>query len=82
MVEKKDLAEVIPVDSLSYEQALNELENIVATLESGEGSLEASLKLFARGNTLARYCMTLLEKAELQIKQITEEKMVPFEPSE
>ena len=54
----------------------------ISALETGEQTLEGSLKLFARGNELAVYCANLLNQAELQVRQIVDENLVPFAPSE
>jgi exodeoxyribonuclease VII small subunit len=67
-----------PVDQLTFEQAFNELENIVGVLESGEHTLDASLALFERGQELARYCAALLDKAELKVRQLSGEELVDF----
>ena len=55
---------------LSYEQAFEELEGLVARLESGDLPLEESLKLFERGQLLASRCSQLLEQAELRLRQL------------
>ncbi|HET7011848.1 MAG TPA: exodeoxyribonuclease VII small subunit [Anaerolineales bacterium] len=57
-------------DELSYEQAFQELEGLVASLESGDLPLEESLKLFERGRLLASRCSQLLEQAELRLRQL------------
>lgn len=54
--------------SPSFEASMAELENIVAQLESGELSLEASLKLFERGIELTRLSQATLEHAEQKVK--------------
>jgi exodeoxyribonuclease VII small subunit len=61
------------IDELSFEEALRELEQTVAQLESGELSLDASLTLFERGQRLAAHCGQLLDKAQLRIEQLTED---------
>ncbi len=60
-----------PLD-LPYEQALAELESIVAALESGEHTLEEVLSAFERGQMLVKHCTALLEQAELKIRQVDE----------
>ena len=55
---------------LSYEQAFQELEELVKRLESGEQSLEDALALFERGQALAARCGQLLEQAELKLRQL------------
>lgn len=70
-----------PIDQLTFEQAFNELENIVGRLESDEHTLDASLALFERGQELARYCAALLDKAELKVRQLSGEELVDFDLS-
>jgi exodeoxyribonuclease VII small subunit len=57
------------VDSLTYEQARDELTSIVAKLEAGSTSLDDSLALWERGEALAVRCQTLLEGARERIDQ-------------
>ncbi|MDX1995392.1 MAG: exodeoxyribonuclease VII small subunit [bacterium] len=59
-------------DNLSFEDAFDELEDIVARLESGEATLEESVALFERGRRLSEYCQALLDRAELRINVLTE----------
>jgi exodeoxyribonuclease VII small subunit len=68
----------IPVEQLTYEQAYSQLEEIVAVLESDEHSLDLALKLFERGQALARYCASLLDQAELRVQQLSAEELVDF----
>lgn len=68
------------VEELTYEQALGELEELVTSLENGERPLEEALRLYERGQALARYCADLLDKAELKIQQIAGEDLVDFNP--
>ena len=56
---------------LSFEQALGELEATVQRLEEGDLALEEALALYERGMRLAQYCSDLLDKAELQVEQLT-----------
>lgn len=64
-----------PVEELTYEQALAELESIVAALESGDHALESALAFFERGQALARYCARLLEQAELKIQSLSGDEL-------
>ena len=68
-----------PVEELSYEEALAELEEIVSALEGEQNQLEESIKLFERGQQLAAHCGVLLEAAELKVKQVAGDEMIPFE---
>ncbi|HRQ37819.1 MAG TPA: exodeoxyribonuclease VII small subunit [Chloroflexota bacterium] len=58
-------------DEMSFEAALQELETIVAQLEAGDLTLEQSLALFERGQTLAKRCHTRLDEASLRVEQLT-----------
>ena len=58
---------------INFEKALEELESIVEDLESGDLSLENSLKSFEKGITLARQCQEKLSQAELQVQKLIEE---------
>ena len=55
------------VAALSYEQARDELVDIVARLENGQAGLEESMNLWARGEALAAHCATWLDAAEARI---------------
>ena len=61
------------LNELNYEQAFQELEEIVTSLENNQGSLDESMALFERGQKLAEYCAGLLEKAELKVKELNAE---------
>ena len=67
------------VEELSYEEALAELEQIVSALEAEQNQLEESIKLFERGQALAARCSTLLEAAELKVRQVVGDEIIPFE---
>jgi len=60
------------VDELSFEQAMNALEDVVAQMEAADLSLEETLKLFERGTRLVQRCNTLLEQAELRVIELTQ----------
>ena len=63
---------------MSYEEALEKLRDIVARLESGEETLDNSLKLFEEGAKLSSFCYEKLQNAQQKITEITtlEEKQV------
>ncbi len=67
------------VEALSYEEALAELEGIVAILEDEQNPLEESMRLFERGQTLAEHCGVLLEAAQLKVQKLVGESVVAFE---
>ena len=57
---------------LNFEAALEELEQLVERMETGELSLEASLQAFERGVALTRECQKALKDAELRVAALTE----------
>ena len=59
-----------PLEELSYENALQELEELVHKLETGENDLQTTLLYFGRGQSLASYCISLLDNAELKVEEI------------
>jgi exodeoxyribonuclease VII small subunit len=69
------------VEELTYEEALAELEEIVSALEgdASQNPLEEAIKLFERGQALASRCGVLLEAAELKVKQVAGDEIIPFE---
>jgi len=68
-----------PVEELTYEEALAELESIVSLLDGGQSRLEDAIRLFERGQALAARCGVLLDAAELKVKQVVGDEVVPFE---
>lgn len=70
-----------PVAELTYEQAFNELELIVAALESEQKTLDETMRLFERGQVLAQFCGALLDNAELRIRELTDNR-ISSEPAE
>ena len=71
-----------PVEQLSYEQALAELETIVASLESNKLQLDETMSIFERGQALTKHCVDLLDKAELRLKQLSGDALIDLEMEE
>lgn len=67
-----------PIDSLSFEQAMDELDQLVRRMESGELSLDESIAAYRRGAELARYCQARLTGAEQEIRQLEGELLKPL----
>ena len=65
MTKKSAVAE--PAE-MSFEQASEELDAIVKTIDAGSGELEEILRLHARGQALVKRCRELLSQAEQQLK--------------
>ncbi len=61
------------VQSLTYEQAFAELEEIVYGLETNEKPLEEAITLFERGQALAKHCAALLDQAELRVRLLSDQ---------
>ncbi len=59
-----------PTEDLSFEEALKELEKIVAQLESGDTPLQQAIELYERGNTLRQRCADRLDAAQARIEAI------------
>lgn len=59
------------IDKMSFEQAMSELDQVVAKLESGNAPLEQSIDLYTRGTRLKARCEALLADAQAKIEKIT-----------
>jgi len=64
-------AEHSDIKDMSFEQALKELEAIVDRLEKGNVELEASIRIYERGEALKAHCDALLRKAEAKVEKIS-----------
>ncbi|MCU7814792.1 MAG: exodeoxyribonuclease VII small subunit [Candidatus Thiodiazotropha sp. (ex Lucinoma kastoroae)] len=66
----------------AFEEAMNELESLVESLEQGDQPLEESLKSFERGVALTRICQTSLQEAEQKVRILNGDAqasdLVPF----
>ncbi len=60
-----------PIDKMSFEEAMRELETIVGQLDSGEVELEQSIALYERGAKLKAHCDAKLKAAEEKVATIT-----------
>jgi len=70
---------------LPFEEAIAELERIVARLESGDVPLEEAIELFQQGMKLSHLCSQKLDQAERKIEMLIEEDGAlirkPFQPT-
>ena len=57
--------------SISFESAIERLEEIVRLLEGGEATLDESIKLYSEGVSLVGECNKKLDETELKIKLLT-----------
>ncbi len=63
---------MVKKNEMSFEDAMQRLEEIVKDLEKGDTSLDASLKLFEEGVKLVSECKTRLDNAEQKVKTLVE----------
>jgi exodeoxyribonuclease VII small subunit len=61
---------------------MEKLEAIVSDLETGEFSLEESLKKFEEGLTLGKRCREILNNAQVRVEKLVEEDAKPAEEEE
>lgn len=59
---------------MTYEQQLQQLENVIQQLENGELTLEQSLAAYEQGITLIRSCQKQLDSAEQRIRQLSHDE--------
>ena len=59
------------IETLSFEEAMRELEATVGKLEHGEATLEESIALYERGAALRAHCDKVLRAAEERVEKIT-----------
>lgn len=61
-------------ESLSFEQALAELEAIVRELEGGQGNLDVAISQYERGTALRKHCMDTLQAARMKVEKIMQQQ--------
>ena len=59
------------IATMSFEEAMKELEATVGKLETGEATLEESIALYERGAALRAHCEARLREAEERVEKIT-----------
>ena len=60
--------------AIKFEKALSRLETIVTELETGELSLDDSLKIFEEGVKLSKTCLKMLDEAERKVEILVQDK--------
>lgn len=60
-----------PVDQMTFEQAMKELEAVVGQLERGDVALDQSIALYEQGAALKKRCEDELKRAEEKVAAIT-----------
>ena len=61
------------IGTLSFENAIKELTNIVGQIEQGQIPLQESLEQYERGMSLIKHCRGILQQAEKRIEKISKE---------
>lgn len=59
------------IATMSFEEAMKELEATVSKLETGDASLDESIRLYERGAALRLHCEKRLREAEDRVEKIT-----------
>ena len=67
-----DQSNAVPIETMSFEAALKELEDIVSRLEQGSVDLEDSIALYERGQALKTHCEGKLKSAEGRLEKIVQ----------
>lgn len=76
-----------PIEGMSFEEALAELEGIVQRLERGQLDLEASIAAYERGTLLRQHCAEKLRQVQLRVEKLALDRegrpkgLAPFEAS-
>lgn len=63
----------------TYEEAVSRLEEIVSLLESGNLTLDESIKLFDEGNKLSGFCYKTLNDARLKVTELSKTEIAEKE---
>jgi exodeoxyribonuclease VII small subunit len=71
-----------PVQDLTFEQALAELEKIVASLEAEQNPLDQAMQYYERGQALIVRCSELLEAAQLKVQKLSGDALLPYNEEE
>ncbi|MDF2366783.1 exodeoxyribonuclease VII small subunit [Sneathiella sp.] len=58
------------IEKMSFEEALNELEQIVEKLDSGQVDLDQSIDIYTRGSLLKQHCEAKLRNAQERVDKI------------
>jgi exodeoxyribonuclease VII small subunit len=60
------------IGTMSFEDALRALEDVVRRLESGDVPLDDSITLYERGEALRKHCQARLDAAQARIEKIVQ----------
>ncbi len=66
---------------MSFEEAMNRLEEIARALDTGDLPLEESIKMFEEGMQLIEFCQARLEEAEKKVQKLSRSDDGSFQTS-
>ena len=77
------------LDKMTFEEAMNELENLVESLDKGDISLDQAILAYDRGSQLKDYCQKKLTEAKMKVEtiqssdnsEIVPDKLTSFDPN-
>ena len=75
------MTDLKPVEELTFEEALEELEELTSSMASGEATLKESVAWYARGTALLKRCRRELEEARRTIETLraeSDDEVAPF----
>jgi exodeoxyribonuclease VII small subunit len=61
-----------PIEEMSFEEALSELEKVVKKIDSGEESLDESIQAYEKGAKLKKHCEQKLKEAKLKVEKVVQ----------
>ena len=77
------------LDKMTFEEAMNELEDLVESLDKGDISLDQAILAYDRGSQLKDYCQKKLTEAKMKVEtiqssdnsEIVPDKLTSFDPN-
>ena len=75
---KTPISVPVPAEPATYEEALGELERLVAAMEGGQMPLDRLLESYKRGADLLSFCRDRLEAVEEQVKVLEDGQLKPW----
>ena len=78
---KDESNDASPPDALEFERAVEQIEQIIERIESGQIGLERSIGEYERGVALIRRCREALGKAEQRVEELTSRMQADSKPS-
>ena len=77
-----------PLEKMTFEDAMKELENLVDALDKGDVSLDEAIAAYDRGSQLKDHCQKKLNEAKMKVEtiqssgdsKVIENRLTPFDP--